>query len=100
MGRVGRAEVRRATARLGLSKWHAGRAMRGRKRTVSADWIVPLRQELAELRMDVARALGRPVQMPQPWAAPAGQPGQPGQYQGGGYNQYPNQYPPQGWGRR
>ena len=54
----------------GLSKWHAGRAMRGRKKTVSADWIVPLRQELAELRMEVARSMGRAVPMPQAWAPP------------------------------
>jgi RsiW-degrading membrane proteinase PrsW (M82 family) len=113
-GKAGRRFVR-AAARLGLSKWHAGRAMQGRKKTVSADWIVPLRQELAELRMEVARAMGRPVQMPQAWSAPhAGVPQDPqGQYAqqqrwgaGGGQEpqqpQYPgyNQYPPQGWGRR
>jgi RsiW-degrading membrane proteinase PrsW (M82 family) len=59
-----------AAARLGLSKWHAGRALQGRRKTVSADWIVPLRQELAELRMAVSRALGRQVPWPQAWAPP------------------------------
>src|ERR1700722_3387537 len=67
-GGAGRKFVRTA-ARLGLSKWHTGRAMRGRKMTVSADWILPLRQELAELRMAVARSMGRAVPMPQAWTA-------------------------------
>ena len=40
----------RAAARLALSKWHTARAMKGQKRTISADFIVPLRQELARLR--------------------------------------------------
>ncbi|HSN97858.1 MAG TPA: PrsW family intramembrane metalloprotease, partial [Candidatus Nanopelagicales bacterium] len=40
----------RAGARLGLSKWHTARAMKGQKRTISADFIVPLRQELKEHR--------------------------------------------------
>jgi RsiW-degrading membrane proteinase PrsW (M82 family) len=123
-GKAGRKFVR-AAARLGLSKWHAGRAMQGRKKTVSADWIVPLRQELAELRMEVARAMGRQVPMPNAWSAPAaghaqvappyapygqqpyGQ--QPyGQQQQQRYGQQPQQqgqrpqypYPPPGWGRR
>jgi RsiW-degrading membrane proteinase PrsW (M82 family) len=42
-----------AASRLGLSKWHAGRAMQGQKRTISADFIVPLRQELARLRAEI-----------------------------------------------
>ena len=74
-GAPGRKFVQTA-ARLGLSKWHAGRAMKGRKKTVSADWIVPLRQELGELRMAIARSLGRAVPMPQAWSpgqAPAQQ---------------------------
>jgi RsiW-degrading membrane proteinase PrsW (M82 family) len=76
-GRAGRRFVR-AAARLGLCKWHAGRAMRGRKKTVSADWIVPLRQELFELRADMSRAVGRPLPQPQPWVAPPQVPyGQP-----------------------
>jgi RsiW-degrading membrane proteinase PrsW (M82 family) len=61
-----------AAARLALSKWHTGRATQGRKLTVSADMIFPLRQELFRLRNEVSRALGRPVQQPQPW-----QPGAP-----------------------
>jgi RsiW-degrading membrane proteinase PrsW (M82 family) len=107
-GKAGRT-FQRTAVRLGLSKWHAGRAMQGRKRTVSADWIVPLRQELAELRTEVSRALGRPVQMPQAWSPGAAQQGQYPHPQGqqpqqqGGYPQpqgaYPQQYPP-GWGRR
>jgi RsiW-degrading membrane proteinase PrsW (M82 family) len=85
-GAAGRRFVR-AAARLGLCKWHAGRAMQGRARTVSADWIVPLRQELFELRSDVARALGRAVPQPQTWAPPAQQ----------GYPQPPYPpYPPRG----
>jgi len=71
-GAHGRKFVRTA-ARLGLSKWHTGRAMRGRKVTVSADWIVPLRQELGELRMAVARSMGRVVAMPQAWTPGAPQ---------------------------
>jgi RsiW-degrading membrane proteinase PrsW (M82 family) len=68
-GRAGRHFVR-AAARLGLCKWHAGRAMRGRQRyaTVSADWILPLRQELFELRYAMARSMGRALPQPQPWA--------------------------------
>lgn len=108
-GSAGRRFVRTA-ARLGLSKWHAGRAMQARSRTVSLDWIVPLRQELAQLRMEVSRSMGRPVPMPQAWTAmPQGQvqaqprhaqqqqqpyqgPHRPGGSGGG--------YPPQGWGGR
>lgn len=43
-------EFVRAAARLALSKWHADRAMRGQIRTVSWDFIVPLRERLKELR--------------------------------------------------
>ncbi|MCU0659200.1 MAG: PrsW family intramembrane metalloprotease [Polyangiaceae bacterium] len=42
-----------AASRLGLSKWHASRAMQGKKMTISADFIVPLRQELARLRAEI-----------------------------------------------
>lgn len=45
-----------AASRLGLSKWHASRAMQGRKMTISADFIVPLRQELAKLRAEIQRS--------------------------------------------
>lgn len=65
-----------AAARLALSKWHTGRATQGRKLTVSADMIFPLRQELFKLRAEVSRAMGRPVPQPQAWA-----PGQPAPWQ-------------------
>jgi RsiW-degrading membrane proteinase PrsW (M82 family) len=101
-----------AAARLALSKWHTGRATQGRKLTVSADMIFPLRQELTKLRAEVSRALGRPVQQPQPW-----QPGQPTPWQQGPaapqqqqqQQRPPHQYPPPppggyggggGWGPR
>jgi hypothetical protein len=67
-GSAGRRFVR-AAARLGLCKWHTGRAMKGQLRTVSIDWIVPLRQELFELRNEMARAIGRPLPQPRPWVA-------------------------------
>ena len=60
-----------AAARLGLSKWHAARAARGRHRTVSAEWIVPLRQELYQLREEIARKKGGNIQRPQAWSPPA-----------------------------
>jgi len=44
------AELVRATARLALSKWHTTRAMEGQHRTVSMDFIAPLRRRIAELR--------------------------------------------------
>ncbi len=83
-----------AACRLALSKWHTGRAVRGRKLTISADMIVPLRQELAKLRAEVSRALGRPVQQPQPWT-----PGQPVPWQQRPQAQ-PQPYPQQQWGQR
>jgi RsiW-degrading membrane proteinase PrsW (M82 family) len=96
-GAAGRRFVR-AAARLGLSKWHTGRALQGSMRTVSADWIVPLRQEIFELRMAVSRSIGRPLPQPQAWSAPpaqtqANQPSAPPNYP-----PYPPR-PPQGWGR-
>jgi RsiW-degrading membrane proteinase PrsW (M82 family) len=48
-GAAGRNFIR-AGARLALSKWHTARAMQGQKRTISADFILPLRQELTRLR--------------------------------------------------
>jgi len=55
-GMAGRRFIR-AGARLALSKWHTARAMKGQKRTISADFIVPLRQELHRLRQEMmARA--------------------------------------------
>jgi hypothetical protein len=96
-GSAGRRFVRTA-ARLGLSKWHTGRAMKGRQRTVSADWIIPLRQEIAGLRNEMSRAMGRALPVPQGWTAPRAQPPQ------GPQQPYPPQYPPQypprgGWGQ-
>jgi RsiW-degrading membrane proteinase PrsW (M82 family) len=43
-----------AGARLALSKWHTARAMKGKKVTISADFIVPLRQEMTRLRQEMA----------------------------------------------
>jgi protease PrsW len=80
-----------AAARLALSKWHTGRATQGRKLTVSADMIFPLRQELHKLRAAVSQALRRPVQQPQPWQAPPVQPMAPQ------YGQGPPQQAPYGW---
>lgn len=65
-GRAGRRFIDVA-ARLALSKWHTGRATQGRKLTVSADMIYPLRQELHRARSEVSRALGRAVPQPRPW---------------------------------
>ncbi|HEX4448376.1 MAG TPA: PrsW family intramembrane metalloprotease [Polyangiaceae bacterium] len=92
-GEAGRRFVR-AAARLGLSKWHATRAMAGRSRTVSTDWIVPLRHELFELRGAMSLALGRQLPMPQPWypgaQGPPAYPAQPPSAQG---------FPPREWKR-
>ncbi len=46
-------------ARLALSKWHTARAMKGQKRTVSADFIVPMRQELKRLRAELMTRMPR-----------------------------------------
>lgn len=43
-------EFLRAAARLALSKWHVTRANQGQTQTISAAFIVPLRQKLASLR--------------------------------------------------
>ncbi len=43
-------EFARAVARLALSKWHSARAMKGKTRTVSMDFIAPLRRRIRELR--------------------------------------------------
>jgi RsiW-degrading membrane proteinase PrsW (M82 family) len=48
-GRKG-TEFVRAVARLGLSKWHTARAMKGSKNTVSMDFILPLRARIKKLR--------------------------------------------------
>jgi RsiW-degrading membrane proteinase PrsW (M82 family) len=52
-GKAG-AEFVSAGARLALSKWHTARAMKGSKATISADFIVPLRQEMTRLRGEMA----------------------------------------------
>jgi len=66
-----------AAARLALSKWHTGRATMGRKMTVSADMIYPLRQDLFRLRGEVSRAMGKPVPQPSPWQPPGAAPAPP-----------------------
>lgn len=66
-----------AAARLALSKWHTRRATQGRKLTISADMIAPLRQDLHKLRADVSRAIGRPVAQPTPWSPPPAGPNVP-----------------------
>lgn len=83
-GKAGRRFVD-AAARLALSKWHADRAMGGKKGTVSADFVVPLRQQLHTLRAEVSRALGRQVEQPRAWAPPQQQ------------QMHPYHSPPQGW---
>jgi RsiW-degrading membrane proteinase PrsW (M82 family) len=98
-GAAGRRFVR-AAARLGLCKWHTGRAMKGRKKTVSADWIVPLRQELFELRTEMARAMGRPLPQPQAWMPGAPMAARPQQQWPQQPPRPPYPYPPQGWGGR
>jgi hypothetical protein len=47
-------EFVRAVARLGLSKWHTARAMKGQKGTVSMDFILPLRAKIRQLRAEGA----------------------------------------------
>jgi hypothetical protein len=74
-GGVGRRFVAHG-ARLGLCKWHAARAIKGKKETVSMGFIVPLRQELAKLRYEMLHRMGR---VPTPHAVYPGPP-----YGGGG----------------
>jgi hypothetical protein len=57
-GATGRKFIR-AGARLALSKWHTARAMKGQKRTISADFIVPMRQELKRLRGELLAKMPR-----------------------------------------
>ena len=47
----------KATIRLGMAKWHAARAMKGQKGTVSIGFILPLRQEVQRLRHEMHRAM-------------------------------------------
>jgi len=89
-----------AAARLALSKWHTGRATMGRKMTVSADMIYPLRQDLFRLRGEVSRAMGRPVQQPAPWQPPGAAPMQaPAMQQMQQQQQQQQQQPPGGYGQ-
>lgn len=48
-------ELIRTASRLALSKWHSVRAQDQRKRTVSMDLVVPLRQHIAALRAAALR---------------------------------------------
>jgi RsiW-degrading membrane proteinase PrsW (M82 family) len=57
-GKVGRQFIRAGT-RLALSKWHTARAMLGQKRTLSTDFIVPMRQELTRLRSELLARMPR-----------------------------------------
>jgi len=57
-GSAGR-EFIRSGARLALSKWHTARAMKGQKMTISADFIVPMRQELKRLRGELIARMPR-----------------------------------------
>ncbi len=89
------AEFVASAARLGLCKWHTARAMKGQKRTVSMDFIIPLRQELARLRQQAYTKMGRPMPPQQGFGQPAyGAPQGYAQSQQG-YAQPP---PPQGPG--
>ncbi len=43
----------RASARLALCKWHTARAVRGRKRTFSIEYIAPLRADVKRIRAEL-----------------------------------------------
>ncbi|NUP11870.1 MAG: PrsW family intramembrane metalloprotease [Polyangiaceae bacterium] len=43
----------RAAARLALCKWHTARAIKGKKRTISIEFIAPLRDEMKRLRAEI-----------------------------------------------
>jgi uncharacterized membrane protein YgcG len=92
-GGVGRRFVRHG-ARLGLCKWHAARALKGKKETISMGFIVPLRQELAKLRYEMHQRMGRAPQ--QAWSGQAQQPGWQGPPPG--WQGPPGGAPPQGGG--
>ena len=51
-GKNGEAFVR-TTARLGLSKWHTARAMKGNNHTISMGFIGPLRERIARLKAEL-----------------------------------------------
>jgi len=68
-GALGRRFVACAS-RLGLCKWHAARALKGRKETISTGFIAPLRQELWRLRHQLYHWPGQSPAHPYPRAAP------------------------------
>lgn len=78
-----RAQIIRACARLALSKWHAERAWRGQRRTVSYDFILPLRDEIRALRAQLQPFAPpgwqghRPHGFPPPPGSPGTPPGPP-----------------------
>ena len=55
-------EFVRTVARLALSKWHTGRAMKTSTRTVSMSFIAPLRRRIRELRAQGASPTEPPAQ--------------------------------------
>jgi RsiW-degrading membrane proteinase PrsW (M82 family) len=57
-GSVGKDFIR-AASRLALSKWHTARAMKGQKRTISANFIAPLRRDIASLRAQMMQRAPR-----------------------------------------
>ncbi len=107
-GFKGRAFVK-ASATLAIKKWHTARAMQGKKMTVSMDFIVPLRQEIARLRSEMGGAAPQPAQptagppmpmvQPRPGQQAPQQPGYPQQARQGMPPQAPAQqgYPQQGY---
>jgi RsiW-degrading membrane proteinase PrsW (M82 family) len=70
-GAVGRRFVAHG-ARLGLCKWHAARAMRGKKQTISMGFIGPLRHELAKLRYEMFQRMGQRKAPSAGWHEPSG----------------------------
>lgn len=64
-GALGRRFVDTA-ARLGLSKWHHGRAAMMQAGTMSTQYVLPLRQELQALRAQIGQKLGRVIPVPKP----------------------------------
>jgi RsiW-degrading membrane proteinase PrsW (M82 family) len=57
-----------AAAKLGMMKWHMVRAMEGKKMTMSAAEIVPLRQQMAQLKRQMGSNLALVANSSQPTA--------------------------------
>jgi protease PrsW len=57
-GAEGRAFIR-AASRLALSKYHTANAMKGQKRTISADFIGPLRRDIMQIRAQLMQKAPR-----------------------------------------